>query len=84
MKAKKDIRIYGSRNRNLISNPRLMENGKSGASKKDISKRENMAYDEKTDTYICHAGKELQPLFSGTPKTGSNPQNKVESFLGFL
>lgn len=31
--------------------------------RKDISKRENMRYDEENDTYTCHAGKRLLPLY---------------------
>lgn len=30
--------------------------------KKDISKRENMAYDEEKDEYTCHNGKKLKAV----------------------
>ena len=37
-----------------------------------MSKRANMGYDERTDTYTCHAGKKLQPIFlkKQTSKSG--------------
>ena len=34
--------------------------------KKDISRAENMIYDEERDLYICHAGKELPVLYERT------------------
>ena len=37
--------------------PQTYEKWKKRSFKKDISKRENMAYKEETDTYTCHAGK---------------------------
>lgn len=43
--------------------PQTYEKWKKRSFKQDISKRENMGYDKITDTYICHAGKELKPLF---------------------
>lgn len=39
--------------------PQTYEKWKRMSFKKDISKRENMGYDEMTDTYICHASKKL-------------------------
>ena len=36
--------------------PQTYEKWKKRSFKKDISKRENMGYDERTDTYTCHAG----------------------------
>ena len=43
--------------------PQTYEKWKKRSFKQDISKRENMGYDEKTDTYTCHAGKALSPVF---------------------
>ncbi len=43
--------------------PQTYEKWKKRSFKQDISKRENMAYDQETDTYICHAGKELRVLY---------------------
>lgn len=37
--------------------PQTYEKWKKRSFKKDISKRENMEYEESTDTYTCHAGK---------------------------
>lgn len=45
--------------------------------KKDISKRENMGYDEETDTYACHAGKKLRPLFKKKQKSKSGYESEV-------
>lgn len=43
--------------------PQTYEKWKKRSFKKDISKRENMSYEEGTDTYTCYVGKKLQPLF---------------------
>lgn len=57
--------------------PQTYEKWKKRSFKKDISKRENMAYgDEKTDTYICHAGKKLQPLFLKKKKSKSDYESE--------
>ena len=52
--------------------PQTYEKWKKRSFKKDISKRENMGYDERTDTYTCYAGKKLQPIFlkKQTSKSG--------------
>ena len=42
--------------------PQTYEKWKKRSFKKDISRRENMGYDEAADTYICHAGKQLLPV----------------------
>mgnify|MGYP004456711461 CR=1 FL=1 len=76
MRAKKLTHICGSRNRNRTSNRRPMKNGKKRSFKQDISKRENMGYDEITDTYICHAGKELKPLFIKKQKSKSGYESE--------
>ena len=41
--------------------PQTYETWKKKSFKKDISKRENMSYDQDTDTYTCHNGKRLKP-----------------------
>lgn len=41
--------------------PQTYEKLKKRSFKKDISKRENMKYEEETDTYTLHAGKKLKP-----------------------
>ena len=45
--------------------------------KQDISKRENMGYDESTDTYTCHAGKKLKPVFVKKQKSKSGYESEV-------
>ena len=58
-------------------NPQTYEKWKKRSFKKDISKRENMGYDEKTDTYTCHAGKSLCPLFTRKQKSKSGYESEV-------
>lgn len=43
--------------------PQTYEKWKKRSFKKDISRRENMSYDAESDTYTCHAGKTLLPLY---------------------
>ena len=43
--------------------PQSYEKQKKRKFKKDISKRENMDYDPEKDTYLCHNGKELTPIY---------------------
>lgn len=45
--------------------------------KQDISKRENMGYDESTDTYACHAGKKLKPLLVKKQNSKSGYKSEV-------
>ena len=42
--------------------PQTYEKWKKRSFKQDISKRENMDYDEGADEYICHSGKRLRPV----------------------
>ena len=57
--------------------PKTYEKWKKRSFKKDISKRENMGYDEKADTYTCHAGKSLFPLFIKKQKSKSGYESEV-------
>ena len=52
--------------------PQTYEKWKKRSFKKDISKRENMIYDKERDTYLCHAGKTLKPIYlkKQTSKSG--------------
>jgi hypothetical protein len=43
--------------------PQNYETSKTRKYRQDISRRENMAYDEEKDEYICTNGKRLRPLF---------------------
>ena len=53
------------------------EKWKKRSFKQDISKRENMGYDEATDTYTCHAEKKLKPLFVKKQKSKSGYEAEV-------
>ena len=57
--------------------PQTYEKWKKRSFKKDISKRENMGYDETTDTYTCHAGRSLSPLFIKRQKSKSGYESEV-------
>ena len=57
--------------------PQTYEKWKKRSFKQDISRRENMGYDEKTDTYTCHAGKSLSPLFMKKQKSKSGYESEV-------
>ena len=52
-----------SRNQKSYIKPQTYEKWKKHSFKKDISRRENMEYDAGNDTYTCHAGKRLLPLY---------------------
>jgi transposase len=51
--------------------PANHEEAKTRKYKNDISRRENMIYDEKADTYQCHAGKLLKPVSLKKTKSDS-------------
>lgn len=54
--------IYLEKNHQIpFIKPQTYEKWKKKSFKNDISKRENMSYDEETDTYTCHNGKKLTP-----------------------
>ena len=57
--------------------PQTYEKWKKRSFKKDISKRENMGYDERTDTYTCHAGKKLRPIFLKKQTSKSGYESEV-------
>ena len=57
--------------------PQTYEKWKKRSFKRDISKRENMGYEESTDTYTCHAGKKLKPVFLKRQKSKSGYQSEV-------
>ncbi len=52
-----------SRHQKPYIKPQTYEKWKKRSFRKDISKRENMEYDTENDTYTCHAGKRLLPLY---------------------
>ena len=57
--------------------PQTYEKWKRRNFKQDISRRENMGYDEKADTYTCHAGKTLIPVFVKKQKSKSGYESEV-------
>ena len=57
-------------------NLKPMKNGKRSF-KQDISKRENMAYNQESDTYICHAGKELRVIYLKKQRSKSGYESEV-------
>ena len=57
--------------------PQTYKKWKKRSFKKNISKRENMKYDEAADTYTCHAGKKLRAVFVRKQKSKSGYQSEV-------
>lgn len=57
--------------------PQTYEKWKKRSFRKDIGKRENMSYEEKSDTYTCHAGKLLKPVFTKKQKSKSGYQSEI-------
>ncbi len=57
--------------------PQIYEKWKKRSFKKDISKRENMDYDRETDSYTCHAGKKLSPLYIKKQKSKNGYESEV-------
>src|SRR5699024_5242209 len=57
--------------------PQTYEKWKKRSFKKDISKCENMGYDETADTYTCHAGKKLRAVSVKKQKSKSGYQSEV-------
>ena len=74
-------------NQKAFIKPQIYEKSKTKKFKNDISKRENMQYNQEDDYYICAAGKKLLPKGSTTRKSKSNFKSIVniyecESCLG--
>ena len=57
--------------------PQTYEKWKKRSFKQDISKRENMGYDEVNDTYTCHAGKTLSALYVKKQKSKNGYESEV-------
>lgn len=57
--------------------PQTYEKWKKLSFRQDISKRENMNYDEAADTYTCHAGRLLSPLYTRKQKSKSLYESEV-------
>jgi len=57
--------------------PQTYEQWKKKNFKKDISKRENMSYDEDKDEYTCHNGKQLRPVGIAHRKSASGYRSEL-------
>ncbi len=57
--------------------PQTYERWKKRSFKQDISKRENMAYEEESDRYTCHAGKKLTAQYVKKQKSKSGYESEV-------
>ena len=66
-----------SQNQTPYIKPQTYEKWKKRNFKQDISKRENMKYDETTDTYTCHAEKLLFPLYVKKQKSKNGYESDV-------
>ena len=66
-----------SQNQKPYIKPQTYEKWKKRSFKQDISKRENMAYDSEKDTYTCHNGKTLSPLYIKKQKSKNGYESKV-------
>lgn len=57
--------------------PQTYEKWKKRSFKQDISKRENMTYDPENDTYTCHNGKLLKPVYIKNQKSKNGYLSEV-------
>lgn len=57
--------------------PQTYEKWKKRSFKQDISRRENMGYDAENDTYTCHAGKTLSPLYIRKQRSKNGYESEV-------
>ena len=57
--------------------PQAYEKWKKRSFKRDISKRENMGYDAECDTYTCHAGKILSPIYVKKQRSKNGYESEV-------
>ena len=57
--------------------PQTYEKWKKRSFKNDISKRENMKYDETNDTYTCHDSRQLKPVYIKNQKSKSGYKSEV-------
>ena len=62
--------------------PQTYEKWKKRSFKKDISRRENIKYDEEQDLYTCHAGKRLTAQYLKKQKSKSGYESQVTVYEG--
>ena len=65
------------KNQKAYIKPQTYEKWKKRSFKKDISKRENMKYDEESDSYTCYEGKKLKAVYVRRQKSKSGYESKV-------
>lgn len=65
---------------NYYIKPQLYERMQKRNFKKDISKRENMSYDENKDEYICHNNKRLKPIKITNKKSSTGYVSEVTTY----
>lgn len=69
---------YLEKNRqNAYIKPQTYEKWKKRSFKRDISKRENMGYDEESDCYTCHMGKKLRREYIKKQKSKSGYESEI-------
>jgi len=64
-------------NQKYYIKPQTYEVWKKKSFKNDISKRENMIYDEARDEYTCHNGKQLKPIGITHRKSASGYRSEI-------
>ena len=72
-----------SQNQKPYIKPQTYEKWKKRSFKQDISKRENMKYDIESDTYTCHAGNILSPLYRKKQKSKNGYESEVTVYECF-
>jgi transposase len=69
--------FLAKRNQQPFIKPKIYEQQKTRKFKQDISKRENMFYDQENDYYICHNGKKILPIDVKTQKSKSGYESEI-------
>ena len=67
-------------NQKAYIKPQVYEKSKTRKFKNDISKRENMQYDQESDNYICAYGRRLVPIGTRRRKSKSNYEAKISIY----
>ena len=75
--SEKGYEYLSSEGQKAYIKPQTYEQWKRRSFQRDISKRENMEYDEGSDTYTCHGGKKLRPVYMKKQKSKSGYQSEV-------
>ena len=67
----------GSKGIDCYIKPQTYEQQKKRSFKKNIGKRENMAYNAETDEYTCHNQKQLKPIYTFNRKSNTGYVSEV-------